>query len=86
MNLDPRALIAMVSVEAPMLSWVTVHGNLCLALRHPSNRGQSRQICLNMVKQLSEMIVAGGIMTQEEMDQANRVERQAGSDVGIKER
>lgn len=82
MNLDPRALAALTKVEAPMLTWVTVHGNLCLALRHPENRGQSRQLCINMVRQLSEMIVAAGVMTQQEMDEANRLEAQHGSQVG----
>lgn len=81
MILDPRMLTANASVNAPMLTWVTVHGNLCLALRHPSNSGQSRELCLQMVQHLSKLIVDAGIMTQEEMDEANRVERQHGGDV-----
>jgi hypothetical protein len=81
MKLDPRALAAPVAVEAPMLTWVTVHGNLCLALRHPENRGQSRELCLDLVRRLADLIVSEGIMTPEEMDEANRVETEHGSDV-----
>lgn len=81
MKLDPRMLAANASVTAPMLTWITVHGNLCLSLRHPQNVGQSRELCLQMVRRLSTMIVDSGLMTQEEMDQANRVEAQNGSDV-----
>jgi len=80
-NLDPRVLAANASVTAPMLTWVTVHGNLCLSLRHPQNAGQSRELCLQMVRHLSKLIVDAEIMTQEEMDQANRVEQEHGSDV-----
>lgn len=82
MKLDPRMLTANASVTAPMLTWVTVHGNLCLSLRHPSNVGQSRELCLQMVEHLSKLIVDAGIMTQEEMDFANRVEQEHGSNVG----
>lgn len=81
MKLDPRMMAANASVTAPMLTWITVHGNLCLSLRHPGNTGQSRELCLQMVRHLSKLIVDAGLMTQEEMDQANRVEREHGSDV-----
>jgi hypothetical protein len=79
MNLDPDKLREVVAVELPMLGWLAIHGNLCLALRHPQNAGESRGQVLTAVRLLSTLIVEQGIMSQTEMDHALRVERQAGS-------
>lgn len=80
MNLEKAK--AEVSVNATVLTWLTVHGNLCLSLRHPQNRGESRALCIDVVRMLSKLIVEAGVMTQAEMDQANRLELQEGSDLG----
>lgn len=62
------------TVEAPLLTWMTVHGNLCLALRHPGNSGASRKLCTDFVKTLSDLLVDTGAMTREQIDAANRIE------------
>ena len=69
----------LVKVEATAFEWMTVHGNLCLALRHPQNRGPSREACMNIVRKLSKAIVESGLLTQQEMDQATALERQEGT-------
>lgn len=65
-----------VTVEASLLAWLAVHGNLCLALRHPENKDSSRAMIVEMVETLRELIVAGGLLTKEEMDAATRVEQE----------
>ena len=74
MNTDPKVLLSHVSVEASVLTWMTVHGNLCLALRHPSNQGESRRVALAMIDQISTLLVEAGAMTRQEMEYANHVE------------
>lgn len=62
------------SVTATLLQWMTVHGYLCLALRHPQVNGPSRALALDFVEQLSVLLVEGGIMTRDEMAEAHQVE------------
>jgi len=78
-NLDPDKLRELVYLEFNMLEVLSIHGNLCLALRHPQNAGMSRQTVLEIVQRLSAIIVDRGVMTPVEMEQALKVERQSGS-------
>jgi len=68
------ALRAEWPVIAPGLIWMAVHGNLCLALRHPSNTGPSRQIVIRFVRALGHRLVTHGVLTAEELRVAQRVE------------
>lgn len=79
MNLDPDKLRELVVIEFNMLGVLSIHGNLCLALRHPQNAGMSRQTVLEIVQRLSAIIVERGIMTPLEMEHALQVERRTGS-------
>jgi hypothetical protein len=38
-DLSPEKLLELVTVEESVFVWMAVHGNLCLALRNPGNRG-----------------------------------------------
>ena len=62
------------TVEASLWQ-VAVHGNLCLALRHPGNQGETRALVVSIVHQLAKLLVERGILTQEEMDYATKVEQ-----------
>lgn len=78
MNLDADLLRQRVTVELPLIAWLAIHGNLCLALRHPQNRGPSRLTCIDALERLAELIIEHGLMTREEMAEAHRVEQQEG--------
>lgn len=67
------------TISAPLLTWVTVHGNLCLALRHPANTGESRKLALQFVKKLGEFLVTCEVFTQEQLTTVERVEVEEGS-------
>ena len=71
----------MVTMEAAALTWMAVHRNLCLALRHPLNDGASREITIDFVNAVSKLLVDNGVMTQAEIDAAARVERQYNNSV-----
>lgn len=62
------------TVEADLLTWMAVHGNLLLALRHPQNCGPAGQLVADFAKKLGEMLVEGGIITQAELDYTHQVE------------
>jgi hypothetical protein len=67
------------TVKANLLTWITVHGNLCLALRHPQNRGPSRKLAVDFVKALGKALVEWGALTPEQLEDAERVEAEEGS-------
>jgi hypothetical protein len=66
-------------VSAPLLTWLTIHGNICLALRHPQNRGSSRQYAIEFVKQLGRALVKAGAISQEELYEIEKLEIEEGS-------
>jgi len=63
-----------VSIEADAFTWMTVHGNLQLALRHPGNHGASTEVAKNFVKALEAVLVGVGILDQADIDQGHSVE------------
>jgi hypothetical protein len=76
--LVPNATVAREKalVEASLITWMAVHGGLCLALRHPDLKGPSRGLIENAIDSIGELLVAGGILTEAELAEAQRVERE----------
>jgi hypothetical protein len=70
------ALLAPFSVETSGLVWMSVHGAICLALRHPLYKGPSRQLVLNFVRSLGEKLVAEGVLTPQELQEVTRTEQE----------
>lgn len=64
------------TVEESLFVWMTIHGNLCLALRHPENDGPSRAYMEAFINKLSMMLVQRGMLTQQDIERAQRVERE----------
>lgn len=65
-------------VHAELWVWMAVHGNLCLALRHPSNRGPSTRAVETFVRALGARLVEEGLLTEDELRDAEKLERQEG--------
>jgi len=78
-NADLDKLNRKAAISAPLLTWVAIHGNLCLALRHPENVGDSRKLVLNFVKELGRFLVKSGIFTQSQLEAMEKVEIEEGS-------
>lgn len=74
MNID-RANVEH-TVAASLLQWMTVHGYLCLALRHPGATGPSRNLAVDFVEQLGELLVNGGLLSRTELEEAQQLEFQ----------
>jgi hypothetical protein len=67
------------TVKANLLTWITVHGNLCLALRHPQNQGPSRKVAVMFTKALGKALVEWGALTPEQLEEAEKLEAEEGS-------
>lgn len=66
------------SIEASLLTWLAVHGYLCLALRHPGIQDvfahPSSLVIQMFVEQLGERLVRSGVLTPEELEAAQQLE------------
>jgi len=78
-NADLQRLNKNASISAPLITWVAIHGNLCLALRHPNNVGDSRKLVLNFVKDLGKFLVDCKIFTESQLEAIEKVEIEEGS-------
>lgn len=58
---------------------MAVHGSLCLALRHPQNRGAARPLVVAFTKSLGEWLVHCGALTPEQLVEAQQLEAEEGS-------
>jgi hypothetical protein len=69
---------ARASVESSLLTWMAVHGALCLALRHPGMRvtPDATRVISDFRDGLGEMLVATGFLSQAEIDEAMQLERE----------
>jgi hypothetical protein len=76
MSLDIEKALETAMIEESLFVWMTIHGNLCLALRHPGNQGSSRGYTVAFVEKLGRLIVERGLWTQEQLEHAQAVEQQ----------
>ena len=79
MNSEFWLSMRQIPLIANYLTLVTVHGNLCLALRHPDNKGASRQLAVEFTKQLGEWLVKVGALTPAQLVEAQQLEAAEGS-------
>jgi hypothetical protein len=62
-------------MEASLLSWMAVHGYLCLALRHPDSTGPTRELIEEMLEQLGALLVDREMLTPAELQEFTEIER-----------
>lgn len=65
---------ARVDINIRVIQLLAIHGSLCLALRHPENAGQSRELVEDAVRKFGGMLVEIGAMTPAQRDEAERAE------------
>lgn len=59
-----------VTIETDVITLLAMYGNLCLALRHPENKGESRALIMHLVREIGEELVLLGAITQEQLREA----------------
>ena len=72
--IDTEKLLEQASLSATLLEWMTVHGNICLGLRHPENQGPSRGYALAVRDRIADLLIARGVLTPDQIEHANAVE------------
>jgi len=76
---DLQILKKKAAISVPLITWVAIHGNLCLALRHPENVGDLRKLVLNFVKELGQFLVRCKVYTKSQLEAIEKVEIEEGS-------
>ena len=80
--MDPKLAVQPITVTAEALTWLAVHGNVCLAMRHPDNRSPNvRPRMVKFLREIGDRLVESGLITREVMDGATKYELQQGNDV-----
>jgi hypothetical protein len=75
--MTPERAMALATTQAvgtDALTWMVVHGAVCLALRHPAFAGPSRQRALQFVRQLGQGLVRWGCLSADELALCERTE------------
>ncbi len=78
-SVNPQFWLREVLIKVNVLTLLAVHGNLCLALRHPQNTGETRDLVLNFCKQIGEELVLLGALTPEQLEEAYKEESEEGT-------
>lgn len=73
-KLTDEELKKVIAIEFPALSWITIHGNLCLALRHPQNVGASRPVAISALEWIEQQLFMAGILDQEDIETIHKTE------------
>jgi hypothetical protein len=75
--MDVKKALEKVGLNATLHTWLSVHGYLCLALRHPGiPAGPARELVEDFVKKLGRVCVATGLLTELELRLAENVEQE----------
>lgn len=56
-----------ISFSMPAYYWLSVHSNVCLALRQPENKGSSRTIALTFLASIESVLLADSLLTPDEI-------------------
>jgi len=67
-----------ITIKLNVITLMAVHGNLLLALRHPRNLGESRDLVIDFCKQIGEELVLLGAMAPEQLKKAYKEESEKG--------
>lgn len=80
--MDLKLAVQPITVTAEALTWLAVHGNVCLAMRHPDNHSPNvRPRMVKFLKEISNRLVDSGFISREAMDGATKYELQQGNDI-----
>jgi hypothetical protein len=75
---NPGLFANKTAISVSNLTWISVHGCLCLALRHPGVSGELRKRALEFTKSLGTTMVEAGAWTQEQLRAIEKVEAEEG--------
>ncbi len=75
-NTDDRSFWeSRIAIEMSIVQAMALHGNICLAMRHPQNNNQLiRNLMMQVIYEIGGMLVRTGALTEDERNYAERTE------------
>lgn len=71
-----------ITMSFTAIQLMAIHGNVCLGLRHPQNRGISRAIVKSFILDAEKKLVECGLLNEDDIRKIHRVENE---EIGISE-
>lgn len=56
-----------ISITLPAYFWLSVHGNVCLGLRHPENKGTSRNMAITFLTRIENVLLRESLLSPEDI-------------------
>ena len=67
MNLNDHRWHEKITLSLSAIQWISVHGNTCLGLRHPDNKGTSRSSAIDFLLKLEGKLLEKSLLSPEEV-------------------
>ena len=74
MTNDKEKLCGIIDLQMSALHLLAVHGNVCLGLRHPNNKGPNRQLALEFINYAEQKLKAAGLINDQDIEEIHRIE------------
>lgn len=78
-DFNDKRWIKEIAVTLPALSWLTIHGTVCLGLRHPHNTGPSRKIAEDFITSIETFLMQNDLLTPEDIQLIRKTKREVRS-------
>ena len=75
MTKDKKKVFQIIELQISALHLIAVHGNVCLGLRHPNNKGPNRKIALEFLNYAEAKLKDAGIIDDFDIELIHDVER-----------
>jgi len=67
MNFNDPLWNKKITITLPAVQWLSVHGNTSLGLRHPENKGLSRQYSAGFLMKLEGLLLDEGLFSLDDI-------------------
>lgn len=73
---DEEKLGGIIDLHISALHLLAVHGNVCLGLRHPENKGPNRQLGIEFLNYAEAKLKAAGIINDNDITLIHKTEQE----------
>ena len=76
MTNDKEKLCKIIELQMSALHLIAIHGNVCLGLRYPNNKGPNRKLALEFLNYAESKLKEDGIIDDFDIELIHNVERE----------
>lgn len=61
-----------ICITMPAHWWLTIHGNVCLGLRHPDNKGSSRGVAITCLTRIENVLLSHSLLSPDDISHIHK--------------